>query len=400
MTTAVGPTATRDVRRARVAVTAAFMTHAMLFASWTAHIPLMKTQLGLSNAALGTALLGAPVGSVCAMLLSRWLLPRLGSHRMVRLTFAGYALAGIAVGQASSMGWLFVTLAVWGLFQGGLDVAMNTQGVTVEQSAGRPLMSRLHGMWSIGGLTGALIGAGAVSAGVGLSTQLAILAPLALVVVEILSRGLIPDQQRPATDPAGTRAGQQRRTITGVVAVLGAVSFASMLCEGAAADWSANYLTSQLGASAGLAGLGYAGYTLTMVVMRLSGPVLQIRFGDRNLLPLLALVPVAGMTAALLTSSPVVGLLGFASLGIGLALIVPTAFSAAGEATPDGANAGPAIAAVAAMGWTGYVTGPPLIGHLADAIGLTTALCLLPALVLAIAITIRATRVFTNHTGT
>ena len=74
----------------------------MLFASWTAHIPLMKTQLGLSNATLGTALLGAPVGSVCAMLLSRWLLPRLGSHRMVRLTFAGYALAGIAVGQASS----------------------------------------------------------------------------------------------------------------------------------------------------------------------------------------------------------------------------------------------------------------------------------------------------------
>ena len=95
------------------------------------------------------------------------------------------------------MSWLFVTLAVWGLFQGGLDVAMNTQGVTVEQAAGRPLMSRLHGMWSVGGLTGALIGAGAVSAGVGLSTQLAILAPLALVVVEILAAASSPTNGSP-----------------------------------------------------------------------------------------------------------------------------------------------------------------------------------------------------------
>jgi MFS family permease len=392
--TALTPATTRSsVRRARTAITAAFITHAMLFASWTAHIPMVKAQLGLSNSGLGTALLGAPIGSVCAMLVSRWLLPRWGSHRLVRLTVAGYALSGIAVGCAPSALALFASLALWGLFQGGLDVAMNTQGVTVEQAGDKPIMSRLHGLWSIGGFTGALLGAGAVSVGTGLTAQLSVLAALTVIPVEILCRYLIPDQhRRVAAAPVGAPVRHRRRGINRTVAVLGAVCFASMLCEGAAADWSANYLTAHLGAPAGLAGLGYAGYTLTMVAMRLSGPVLQARIPNRTLLPLLALVPVMGMTIALLTGNLAVGLLGFASLGVGLTLVVPTAFSAAGAATSADSNAGQAISTVAAVGWIGYVTGPPLIGHLADALGLRTALGLLPVLLLLIAITIRTAR--------
>jgi MFS family permease len=376
-------------------VTAVFMVHATLFASWTAHIPLVKSQLGLSNAALGTALLGAPLGSVTAMMISRFLLPRWGSRRMVYLCVAGYAVAGIAVGQAPSMFWLFVTLSVWGLFQGGLDVAMNTQGVTVEQAAGRPIMTRLHGMWSLGGLSGALIGTGAVSVGIGLSTQLMVMGALALTVVGVLARNLLADQDpsNAATTPDDPSA-PARRTFTGAVVLLGSVSFASMLCEGAAADWSANYLSSHLAAPAGVAGLGYAGYTLMMVVMRLSGPVLQSGAPNRTLLPVLAVTGAVGMIAALLTPSPIIGLFGFASLGIGVALVVPTAFSAAGTATADSRNSGPAIAAVAAMGWIGYVTGPPLIGHLADAVGLTAALAVLPILLLIIATVIRLTRAF------
>lgn len=391
-----------NLRRAHVGVAVAFMAHAMLFASWTAHIPQVKTELGLSDATLGTALLGAPLGSVAAMLISRWLLPRMGSNRMVRITIIGYALAGIAVGQASSTVWLFATLTVWGLFQGGLDVAMNTQGVTLEKAVGAPIMARLHGMWSIGGFIGALIGAGAVSAGIRLSSQLVVLGAVALVTVMILSRGLIPDQQSTSEIIAGAKhSGHSgsRRAMTGAVVVLGVVSFASMLCEGAAADWSANYLSINLGASAGVAGLGYAGYTLAMVTMRLSGPILQTRMPNRCLLPLLALVPVVGMSAALLVNEPIMGILGFASLGIGLALIVPNAFSAASDATGNATNAGSAIATVAAMGWIGYVSGPVLIGHLAEIISLRGALVVLPVLALSIAIVIRFTRAFAATPG-
>lgn len=379
-------------RRARVAVTATFVAHALLFASWTAHIPQIKAQLGLTDAMLGTALLGAPVGSVVAMVLSGWLLPRLGSNRMIQITVVGYALCGIGVGLAGSVDGLFLALALWGLFQGSLDVAMNTQGVTVERALGRPIMSRLHGMWSIGGFTGALLGAGAVSVGIGLSRQLWILGAVAVLAVGGLSFSLAPDRRSPS-DKADSPS-RSTRLLSPTVLVLGGVAFACMLCEGAAADWSANYLHNELGASPGFSGLGYAAFALAMVTMRLSGTLLLTRFTPRALLPALALVSTVGLGTALLTAAPAAALIGFAALGLGLALVVPSAFSAAGAATEG--NAGSSIATVAALGWIGYLLGPPLIGHLADAVTLPAALGVLPLLTVVIAVAIRTTRAFTT----
>ena len=161
-----------QLRRAKVAVTAVFIAHGVVFSSWAAHIPHVKAELGLSDAALGTALFGAPLGSVVATLLSHWALPRWGSHRLIPVMVAGYVAAGATVGLAGSATALFGALALWGLFQGALDVAMNTQAGTVERLARAPIMARFHGMWSVGALVGALIGAACVSAGVGLTAQL------------------------------------------------------------------------------------------------------------------------------------------------------------------------------------------------------------------------------------
>jgi MFS family permease len=152
-------------RGARWAVTVIFLAHAAPFASWTAHIPEVKRRLGLSDAALGGALLGAPIGSVVAMLVTPWLLARLGSRRMVQVSLAGYCAAGLGVGLASSQWQLFAGLAGWGLFLGALDESMNTQGITVQAAAGRPIMSGLHGAWSLGTFTGAALGAAGVAVG-------------------------------------------------------------------------------------------------------------------------------------------------------------------------------------------------------------------------------------------
>lgn len=169
-----------------------------------------------------------------------------------------------------------------------------------------------------------------------------------------------------------------------------------MLCEGAAADWSANYLHNELGAGAAMAGLGYAAYALAMVAMRLSGTVLQRKFRNVTLLPMMAFVFAVGISVALIARQPAVGLIGFAAMGLGLALIVPSAFSAAGVVSQGNSrsDAGSAIATVAALGWFGYVSGPPLIGHLADLVGLGIALWLLPVLALAIAATVRFSGAF------
>ncbi|OBH45695.1 MFS transporter [Mycobacterium mantenii] len=377
------------VGRAKVAVTAVFIAHGVVFSSWAAHIPHVKAGLGLSDAALGTALFGAPLGSVVATLLSHWALPRWGSHRLIPVTVAGYALAGMTVGLAGSAASLFGALALWGLFQGALDVAMNTQAGTVERLAKAPIMARFHGMWSVGALVGAVIGAACVGAGVGLTVQLTVLGLVVLIVVETLTRRLIPDAvDASAASPEPARG--RRAWMTPTVAILAAVSFASFLCEGAATDWSANYLRNVIGAGPSVSALSYAAYTLTMVVTRFGAPRLHARVSSRRLLPALALVAVVGMSVTLATGTAWVGVLGFAALGVGVALLVPTAFSAAYGAS----GAGSAIAIVAATGWLGYLLGPPLIGQLSGRVGLSAALVTIPVMMSIVGIAIRCTPAF------
>jgi hypothetical protein len=166
----------------RIAVTAVFVVHGLLFASWTAHIPDVKDHLGLSDGTLGFALLGAPVGSVIAMIAASWLLPRVGSRLVVRVALVGYCAAGPLVGLTGSLPALFAALFAWGAFQGTLDVAMNTQAIAVERTGGRILMSGLHGSWGIGAFAGAGIGALAVADGITLSLQLLVMGTIALVI--------------------------------------------------------------------------------------------------------------------------------------------------------------------------------------------------------------------------
>lgn len=382
-----GPVAA--LRRAKVGVTAAFIAHAVVFSSWAAHIPRVKGELGLSDAALGTALFGAPLGSVVATLISHWALPRWGSHRLIPITVGGYAAAGTTVGLARSGPSLFLALALWGLFQGGLDVAMNTQAATVERLARAPIMARFHAMWSVGAFLGAMVGAACVAAGVGLAVQLAVLGVVVLIVVGALTRRLVPDQAG-APVAASSSDPPKRAWMTPTVAILATVSFVSFLCEGAATDWSANYLRNVVGAGPAVSALSYAGYTLSMVVTRLGAGRLHSRMSSRRLLPALALIAVAGMAVTLATANPAVSVAGFGCLGVGVALLVPTAFSAAYGAS----SAGSAIAIVAATGWLGYLVGPPLIGHLADAVGLAAALVTIPVMMSIVAIAIRCTPAF------
>jgi MFS family permease len=370
----------RAGRAQRSATLAVFISHGLLFASWTAHIPQVKAHLGLSDAALGLALLGAPAGSVASMLVAARLLPRLGSKRMVQITMAGYCVAGVFVGLAGSLPELFAALFGWGVFQGALDVSMNTQAVTVERAEDRPLMSGFHASWSIGAFAGAGIGVAGVAVGLSLSRQLALLAVPVLVVAGALTARMLPEPAPVHGQPPG----RMKLRVSGPVLMLGAIAFASMLCEGASADWASVYLRGSLHLGAAAAGVGYATFSLTMVTVRLLGNRLLARFPRRRLLPVLATVAAAGFTLGLAGGSGVSVIAGFGCLGIGLALVVPSVNSASGRL--PGLSQGTAIATVSAFGWAGFVCGPPLIGQLASATSLTTALVVLPVLTAWIAV--------------
>ena len=369
------------------ATTIVFVSHALLFASWTAHIPQVKQSLGLSDASLGFALFGAPIGSVLAMLFVGRLLNRYGSKRMVQVTLAGYCLTGFSVGLAGSQLALLATLLVWGVFHGSLDVSMNTQGISVERAGKATIMSGLHGAWSVGGFAGAGLGALCVGLGLPLSGQLAAFAVVIALVAGWSTRSLLSD---PVRGPAHIESRQPSNILLHpAILILGAVALACMFCEGAAADWSAVYLRDSLGAQPAVAGLGYAAFAAAMVVFRLSGDRLLARFRPNVLLPVLASVATVTLSATLILGSPVAALVGFGALGVGLALIIPTVFSAAGRLA--GVETGSAVAAVSALGWIGYVGGPPIIGILSSHITLPVTLVLVPILTATIAIVIYLT---------
>src|SRR5262249_24786706 len=352
---------------------------------WTAHIPQIKDRLGLTDGALGLALLGAPVGSIAAMLLVARMLPRLGSRRVVQISLVGYSFAGPLVGLAGSLAALFAALFAWGAFQGPLDVAMNTQAVTVERAAGRPLMSGFHACWGIGAFAGAGIGALGVAAGLSLTPQLLLLAVPVLLITGGLTTLMMPDPAGPAESASGQdRPRRAAARLSRPVLLLGAIALASMLCEGASADWASVYLHGSIHVSPGEAGLGYTTFALTMVLVRLCGNWLLATFPRRRLLPALAIVAAAGFTAGLLGGSPAAVIAGFGCLGIGLALVIPTVNSAAGRL--PGMNPGAAIAKVWAWGWAAFMFGPPIIGELASTSSLTAALGVLPVLTACIAV--------------
>ncbi|GGP84672.1 MFS transporter [Saccharothrix coeruleofusca] len=369
-------------RRARFATAVVFALHAAVFAAWTPHIPAVKERLGLNDGTLGVALLGAPVGSVVAMLLVGGLVARWGSRRVVLVTVLGYGLASPALGLAGSPSALFAALALWGGLQGALDVAMNSQGIAVERGYGRPILSGFHAWWSFGGFIGVGLGVLLISVGVGLAAQMAGFTALLAVLVWPLTRAMLGDDH--AVDEH--RLGLPWRD-RGVL-VLAVVVFAGLLCEGAVGDWAALYLRETVGVSAESAGTGYAVFAVMMFAGRAMGDRWVTRFGPARVVGVLAAVGAVGLAVALLVGGFWPALIGFGAFGLGIACVVPVVFSAA--AARSRAHAAQAIAGVATAGWAGFLLGPPLIGLLSHATSLPLALAVLPLLCLGVALGSRA----------
>jgi HAD superfamily hydrolase (TIGR01509 family) len=303
---------------------------------------------------------------------------RIGSRPV---TIAALLAGGVALfltSLAGGLGALAAALFLFGAGFGGVNVAANAQGLALERLSGRSILSSFHAAFSFGGLAGA--GFGALVAGRGVdpvehfgATALAIgLAGL------VAGRRLLP----PDTDdrePTPILARPQRALI-----VLGAAAFFTLLAEGAAADWSAVYLSDSLGAGAAAAALGYTLFSLAMASSRVFGDRLNGRLGPVALARGGGLLAASALALTLLGGSTAAALVGFAAMGAGLGVVVPVLFRAAGS-TP-GVSAGAGVAAVSTIGWMGFLAGPPAIGVTADAVGLRSALAIVVVSTLALAL--------------
>ena len=355
-----------DIGRARLAVTSLFLAHGTLFGSWVARIPAVQEELELGEGELGLALLFLTLGAVVAMPISGWVVAREGSRVTARPALVAFAVLLPVLAVAPSLVSLALALLAFGAAAGALDIAMNAHGVEVERRYGRPILSSFHAGWSFGGLAGAGIGALAAWAGVGLVAHFTAVAVAVGAAGLFASAALLPaGADRPEAAPRLARP--PRRLLA-----LALLAFCGLFAEGAAADWSAVYLAGPLDAGAGLAALGFAAFSVAMAVFRLLGDSLTTRWGPVTLMRRGALLAAGGLGAALLIGHPVAALVGFVCMGAGLAAVVPVAFRAAGSLPGVPPSAG--IASLTTVGYTAFLVGPPVIGFVAELVGLPLAL--------------------------
>jgi MFS family permease len=385
---ASSPVLPAPLQRLRVAVAILFAMDGFVFGTWAARIPDVSAQVGASHSALGVAVLFMSLGALACMQLTGALSARLGPGRVSVVAAVLVSLAMALPGMASSVPQLCAALLFFGAATGAVNVAANSLGVQVEARWGRPLLPSLHAGFSFGGLVGALLG-GLVSAAVGVAPHLVGVTVAGLMLLAWIGPTLArADEAAPrgtAVRPADERPDHRGGVPTAVLVVLGAVAGCTAYGEGALTDWGALYLREDLGATPVLAAAGYAGFSLAMACGRLVGSSLVVQYGEEKLLVGGALLAAAGVLLAAWSSSVTIALVGFVLVGLGLANVFPLAIARAGALGGAGG-----VALASTVGYTGLLGGPPLLGFLAEATGLSVALTTVSVFAVVAALLVRS----------
>jgi len=351
-----------SVRGARLGLTGMFLASGLTLASFLSRIPSVQDDLGLAAATLGLVLPALSVGVVTGLLLAGRVIGRMGSRRLM---LAGVMTAVIALpvtGLAAGPLTLALALCLLGLGAASMDVGMNAQGIGVERSYGRSILVGMHAAWSIGTLIGALAGSLAIASGTPVWAHLAMVAMLVATIGVMALRRLTVDDRVTATSPA--RFALPR----GPLFPLALVAFASILGESTAGYWAGIHLRDTVAVTTERIGWAFVAHTAGMVGARLIGDRLVGRFGRRTVIRASGLL--AGVGFLVVATVPVLfgGVAGFLLVGLGLGSLVPLAFASAGRVA---ATPGEGVAAVLAVGYLAFLIGPPVIGALADTIGLS-----------------------------
>jgi MFS family permease len=369
-----------------VAVLAYFVIVGLTEGIWIARIPAVKERLHLADGLLGASLLVGPAGLVLVMPLAGRLTDRFGSTRLIWPAGLTVAVLPLALWSAQTLAAVTGSVLAFGIAGGFLNVALNAQAVRVEQGYRRPLMASFHASYSLGGLSGAVLGGLLAWRGASLVSGLASIVTGCVTAAIIAGSRLLPEpagaRSRPA-QPGGSGGRPAPGSGPRRLLLLGLLALCCIITEGAVASWSGVYLRDMPATPCWFAAAGFAGFSLAMAAGRLAGDRLAARFGPAGLVRRCGLLAVAGLVTALSTHQAWLAVAGFAACGGGLSCTVPQLFSAAGRADP--AHPGRAVARVGGLGYLGLVGGPVLIGGCASLAGLTAALYIPAVLTLCVA---------------
>jgi MFS family permease len=343
-----------------------FAVHGAVTGTFATRVPALAERVHAGPGSLGVALIAPSVGALIAMPLGARLTHRFSSRATVRALLLSWCAALLLPAIAPGYAGFVVALLVFGATAGMADVAMNAQGVVVEQAYGRSIMSGLHGLWSAGGLVASALGA--LAAHAALDPRLHFLgATVVLCVIGALACGLLLDIRLP-DDGAPAFALPSR-----AVLLIGLVGFCAVFAEGGTGDWCAVYLRTVTGAEPGLAAAAYTGFALAMTGGRLLGDRVIRRFGSVATVRVSGAIAAAGALLVVVSPSTAPAMAGFALLGLGVAVVVPLCFAAAGTVGPNPARA---IAGIATIAYGAGLAAPGAIGGIAAATSLPVSFAL------------------------
>ncbi|MEO6712613.1 MAG: MFS transporter [Mycobacteriales bacterium] len=346
-----------DVRRERRAITVVFAVHGAASGSFASRIPWLQDRLTLDEGEIGLALVMGAIGAIVAMPFVGRLIHHRGSAPITRVMLPLFAGVVGLVALSPSLLVLCAAMLAYGATAGTADIGMNAQAVAVEERVRRPIMSGLHGAWSVGGLLGASGGALAAGFDMGARQHLAIVAVI-LAGVAVLTTRLLTDDPRDAALASPPHFALPSRDIW----LIGAVGFFAIFAESSAVDWCAVYLRQVAGAADQTAAAAYATFALTMAIGRIAGDTIVARLGIVRSVRISGAVATLGAAMVVAARNAPLAFGGFALLGLGCAAVVPLAFTAAGRAGP---HAGQSIAGVATIAYGAGLAAPAVIGGIA-----------------------------------
>lgn len=355
--------------RAAWATFAVFALNGFAFASWIARLPTVRDQLALRPAEVGLVLFIGSIGSAVALPLTGRIIDRHGLHRTIAgasaIAATATAVAAVMVAAGSTVG-LAIALFVAFAGVGGWDVAMNVEGTVVERAVGRAIMPRFHAGFSVGTVTGALVGAASARLGVPLAIHIPAVMAIVVVLVIALLRWFLSAPPAHHEKRSTSSLWREPRTL-----LLGVVVLAAGLSEGAASDWVTLAVVDGFEQPNAAGALAFAVFLTAMTLMRLLGTALLERYGRVITLRVCTGLAIGGILIFTLGPSLALAFLGVTVWGLGAALSFPVGMSAASD---DPARAAARISVVSTIGYTAFMAGPPLIGMLAEQVGYRGAL--------------------------
>ncbi|GLQ25768.1 MFS transporter [Sulfitobacter pacificus] len=355
---------------------AGFVAIGAAWATYFAQMPVVKAQVGATDAQYGMALLLAAFGAVAAM----WLAPlcrRLAGGFAVSLGIVVVAIGMLAAGTSNTLVLLTGAMLLASTGSGVVDVLINARVSEIEETSRRPLMNLNHALYSFAYAAGALCTGALRQAGVGPEASFTLLL-IVLLILAWAARDVAP-----ADEPSGqigvAPVSRPLVLLTGGIVLIG------FLTEAATEGWSALHLERTLGGGPGEGALGPATLGLTMGLGRLGGHILTARMRDTTLMMGAALFSACGVALAALAPTVLLGLTGFALAGLGISVVAPLAMALIGRAVPPAQRLF-AISRVSVIGYGAFFFGPPLMGLVAEGFGLRSAFLLISGLLCVTAI--------------